>query len=51
MAQGCDLEVPLVGERPSALPPGGHAAGVVLGDSWRSCRSGGPRTGPAVPAW
>ena len=33
MAQGCDLEVPLVGERPPGLPPGGPVRGAALGDS------------------
>ena len=33
MAQGCDLEVPLVGERSPALLAPGRAPGVVLGDS------------------
>jgi hypothetical protein len=45
MAQGCDLEVPLIGERPSALPPRGAVPGVVPGDSWRP----GRRLGLADP--
>jgi hypothetical protein len=32
MAQGYDLEVPLVGERSIAMPPGAPAPDVVLGD-------------------
>jgi hypothetical protein len=33
MAQGCDLEVPLVGERPPVLPPLGPVPGAAPGDS------------------
>ena len=32
-AQGCDLEVPLVGERPPVLPPRGPVRGVAPGAS------------------
>lgn len=32
MAQGCDMDPPLVGEHPTAPPPGGPAPGAAPGN-------------------